>query len=320
MHLTCYRITEDNQLAEISFETLRVSWSRGEGCYWIDVEDFQTEELTDWLRSFNLSSAAMHVCTSPEETTRVIPLRQEVFFAFPVYEAGAPSNRVFLSFLCLKNLCITLHRKPIESLSRTARILSGDLDLTEATTSALVCTILVGLTAHNFDISGAAKTVLLGLEERMDHDPSTVELGDILDQGSAIRVLDGIVSEQVVCFDILRAVESPVLSLATNGYFQAVTSNSQYLDRVIDQLEKRVADLRIQYGSNQQDRTNQRLALLTVISAIFLPLTLIAGIYGMNFDSMPELHYRYGYPVTIGLMVILAGGLFWYFRHRGWFK
>ncbi len=59
MNLKCYRITEDNQLAEIPFETLQESWSRREGCYWIDVEDYQTEELSTWLSSFNLSSVAM---------------------------------------------------------------------------------------------------------------------------------------------------------------------------------------------------------------------------------------------------------------------
>jgi len=63
MKLKCYRINEENQLAETPFETLLESWSRGEGCYWIDVEDYQTEELSTWLSSFNLSSMAMQVCT-----------------------------------------------------------------------------------------------------------------------------------------------------------------------------------------------------------------------------------------------------------------
>ena len=76
----------------------------------------------------------------------------------------------------------------------------------------------------------------------------------------------------------------------------------------------------ISIADNQQDRTNQRLAVLTVISAIFLPLTLLAGIYGMNFDVMPELHYRYAYPLVIGLMVAVAIGMILYFRTRGWFK
>ena len=75
-----------------------------------------------------------------------------------------------------------------------------------------------------------------------------------------------------------------------------------------------------QYSMNQQDRTNQRLAVLTVISAIFLPMTLLAGIYGMNFEVMPELHFRYAYPAVLVLMVAVAAGMILYFRSRGWFK
>jgi len=77
--------------------------------------------------------------------------------------------------------------------------------------------------------------------------------------------------------------------------------------------------VREQYGLHQQDRTNRRLAVLTVLSAIFLPLTLIAGIYGMNFEVMPELGYRYAYPLAIAAMLGLGIGMVAFFRFRGWF-
>ena len=320
MNLKCYRITEANRPAETPFETLLESWSRGEGCYWIDVEGYQTEELSTWLSSFNLSSVAMKVCTEQGETTRVVPLRQEVFFELPVYAAGATSNRVSLAFLCLKNLCITLHRTPIERLSEIARTFSVWLDLPAPTTSTLVCVLLVGLATPVVNQTEAARTAVFGLEERMDHDPDAVEISQILKQSDVIRGLEAIVSEKVFCYNSLGLVESPALSLADNGYFHTVTSRAQYLDRTLDRLETRVADLRQRYGMNQQDRTNRHLAVLTVVAAIFLPLTLFTGIYGMNFDVMPELHYKYSYPVALGFMVILAGGLVWYFHYRGWFK
>ena len=63
---------------------------------------------------------------------------------------------------------------------------------------------------------------------------------------------------------------------------------------------------------------------LTMMSAIFIPLSFIAGIYGMNFDpdssqlNMPELRWLYGYPFTLGLMAVIAGGLMIFFKRRGW--
>ncbi|MNH99485.1 Magnesium transport protein CorA [compost metagenome] len=59
---------------------------------------------------------------------------------------------------------------------------------------------------------------------------------------------------------------------------------------------------------------------LTVITTIFMPLTLIVGIYGMNFINMPELNTKYGYFVVLGLMLALSIGMILWFQKRGWFK
>lgn len=58
--------------------------------------------------------------------------------------------------------------------------------------------------------------------------------------------------------------------------------------------------------------------VLTVITAIFVPLTFIAGIYGMNFGHMPELDYRYGYFIVMGVMLTIGVGLLWWFRRVKW--
>lgn len=71
--------------------------------------------------------------------------------------------------------------------------------------------------------------------------------------------------------------------------------------------------------SSVAHRTNKIVQSLTVLSAIFFPLTLITGIYGMNFDHMPELHWRYGYFMALGLLVTVAGALLLFFRRRGIF-
>ena len=58
--------------------------------------------------------------------------------------------------------------------------------------------------------------------------------------------------------------------------------------------------------------------VLTIISTIFIPLTFIAGLYGMNFDYMPELRWRWGYPTTLAVMLLIGVSLLYFFRRRGW--
>ncbi|MBA2433546.1 MAG: magnesium and cobalt transport protein CorA, partial [Chthoniobacterales bacterium] len=65
-------------------------------------------------------------------------------------------------------------------------------------------------------------------------------------------------------------------------------------------------------------RTNEIMRTLTVISAIFIPLTFIAGVYGMNFEHMPELKKPYGYFVCLGVMILIAIGQLIYFKKRRW--
>jgi magnesium transporter len=65
-------------------------------------------------------------------------------------------------------------------------------------------------------------------------------------------------------------------------------------------------------------RLNEVIKLLTIISTIFIPLTFLVGVYGMNFDWMPELRVWWAYPTCLSVMVVLAGGMLWWFRRRGW--
>ncbi|HLS59468.1 MAG TPA: CorA family divalent cation transporter, partial [Paracoccaceae bacterium] len=76
--------------------------------------------------------------------------------------------------------------------------------------------------------------------------------------------------------------------------------------------------------SSISNRMNEVMKVLTIIATIFIPLTFIAGVYGMNFDpaagpwNMPELGWRYGYPVTMLAMAAIAAGLVGFFRRKGW--
>lgn len=72
------------------------------------------------------------------------------------------------------------------------------------------------------------------------------------------------------------------------------------------------------YLAMQNQRLNEVMKVLTVIATLFIPLTFIASIYGMNFDSMPELKWRWGYAGTLALMGLVAAGLIAYFKRRGW--
>ena len=71
--------------------------------------------------------------------------------------------------------------------------------------------------------------------------------------------------------------------------------------------------------SIQGHRLNEVMKTLTILSVIFIPLTFLAGIYGMNFENIPELKYKYGYFILLGIMVVVTLGAVWYFKRKKWF-
>jgi magnesium transporter len=91
---------------------------------------------------------------------------------------------------------------------------------------------------------------------------------------------------------------------------------------IIDLLEsyrdaiRNVMDL---YISSLSMRTNEVMRVLTIISTIFIPLTFVVGVYGMNFEHMPDLHWRYGYFGIWTVMLVVGLGMVAFFKHRKWF-
>ncbi|GAB6144903.1 magnesium/cobalt transporter CorA [Desulfocicer niacini] len=92
---------------------------------------------------------------------------------------------------------------------------------------------------------------------------------------------------------------------------QATEAIDTYRDLLTDQLNI--------YNSVMANRMNDIMKVLTIFAAIFIPLTFIAGIYGTNFEYLPELHYKYSYFVFWGVLVVLAGALLVFFKRKGWF-
>jgi magnesium transporter len=96
-----------------------------------------------------------------------------------------------------------------------------------------------------------------------------------------------------------------------NNVNQAIESLESYREILADQLQV--------YHTTISSKLNDIIKFLTVFSVIFIPLTFIAGVYGTNFDYLPELHFKYGYFMMLGFMLILAISMILYFKNKKWF-
>lgn len=118
--------------------------------------------------------------------------------------------------------------------------------------------------------------------------------------------------------------ESSLVDKETIVYMRDTYDHAVQVMDMVETYREIASGLMDLYLSGVSNRMNEIMKVLTILSTIFLPITFIAGVYGMNFDpgaspfNMPELRWRYGYLFSIGLMAASVGGLLFYYRRRGW--
>ncbi len=115
-------------------------------------------------------------------------------------------------------------------------------------------------------------------------------------------------------------LESPLFHKSNRRFIADLHNITTSALEEIDALMKALESLTNIYFASQSQKMNEIMKMLTLVATIFIPLTFIAGIYGMNFNYMPELAYRMGYPLVLFFMLLVAIGMLFYFRRKGWFK
>lgn len=148
---------------------------------------------------------------------------------------------------------------------------------------------------------------------------SQEELRSILEYRSTLRRLEALAEEQEDAILTWRDNTLFAIDEQLTVRYTDLVEHIRRITRFASHQQKEVENLIQLHFSAVSNRTNEIMRALTVVSAIFLPLNLVAGIFGMNFEYMPELHVRWGYYLTLGGMALLAAILLMWFRRKHWF-
>jgi magnesium transporter len=319
MKISCFELKQTGVLQPVNAEEVSGRWRAGDGAFWVDLDSYEVAQLKEWLDALDLPRFIKERCLDIGKSTQMVLLPEYAFLEITVFSDDELSSLTNVGMLCLKNLLITLHPEPIHNLEKVHRSID-ELKLKDISTSGLLNILLLIQANEAAAAARAVQASLTAMDKRMDEDPDSVDLDEILAAKQAVSGVIAVSQEQKECFEVLDGAETSVLDFTKlRGSMQLLVSTAGSVNRHADRMERRLVDLRQRYNTNQQDKTNHRLAVLTVISAVFLPLSLLAGIWGMNFTLMPELQLSFGYPLALALMALIAGGLAWFFYTRGLF-
>lgn len=164
------------------------------------------------------------------------------------------------------------------------------------------------------------------LEDAVVARPTQSLLSEIYELRRELMVLRRVVWPLRDVINALIRDRTPLISDDVRMDLRDCADHAYFLLDTLETYRDLANNLMEVYLSSISNRLNQVMKLLAILSTVFMPLTLIAGIYGMNFNTqtsrwnMPELNWPYGYPFVLGLMLAIAAALLWLFWQRGWFE
>jgi magnesium transporter len=167
--------------------------------------------------------------------------------------------------------------------------------------------------------------VLLKIEDHLNEiedslAPSTVHLSmdSVFDvRSNLLRLRRTIVPMRELLYRMLSS-ESLTLTINEQAYFSDIYDNLLRLGDILESNRELTTDIRDSQLSINSNQMNRIMMILTIVSSIFIPLTFIAGVYGMNFDFMPELHSRFGYFIVLSVMIGIGVAMLALFKYKGW--
>jgi magnesium transporter len=177
---------------------------------------------------------------------------------------------------------------------------------------------------YKFPMLDQLGTRIHALEQEMLENPTPKTMRKLHKSKRDLLVLRRALWPERDAIGHLLREDTPLIDDATHPFLRDCQDHAVQIIDLLETYREMLASMLDVYLTSQSFRLNETMKVLTIISTIFIPLTFITGLYGMNFNreisgwNMPELDSPYGYPIVLGVLLMLAVGMLAVFRRRGW--
>lgn len=285
-----------------------------EGFYWIDADD---EDLELLQPLYNLHDLAVEDCLSEEEQRPKIEIYESHYFIV-VNSIRFDDEEIFLRALNVflgRHFIITVTKQKIHEL----RVLKPILWEQEVSEPDRFLYHLIDTVVDNyFSVGDRIEARIEKLEEDILMHTKKSHLSEIIGLRSEILWLKKMLGPQKEVINTLNKKDLRLIDDQLQKYFSDIYENAVKISETFETYRDLMGNLREAYQSSIANRANEIMRVFTAITTIFMPLTVITGIYGMNFDNIPETHSQYGYYGVIAVMVTLGCGMLFIFRKKDW--
>lgn len=295
---------------------------------WVDFLGETTEQIEEakniLLKVFKFHYLTVEDCIETRNQPKIEAFPDYLYFIVHGIKPEVTSSTNFvtkeLDAYLGENYVVTFHTERFKSIKKVKQQIRTSPFTCQRGAAYLLHQILDYLVDLYMPLVDDFDQAINDIEDRifsMKTSGNTI-LEEIMDLRRSVARLKRISSRQMDVLYRMSTGEFPQIKENTLPFYRDVYDHLQRISDLSESYKELVAGLFQIHFSITADKTNEVIKFLTIFSAIILPLSLIAGIYGMNFENMPELKTRYGYFITIGTMAAVTFVMLFYFKHKGW--
>jgi magnesium transporter len=293
---------------------------------WINVDGLGAADPVRQLgEMFGLHRLALEDVMNVSQRAKVETYGDTVFLVARMVSLGERLQTEQISMFLGGNFVLTFQEKHGDCFDPVReRIRKGGGRIRSRGPDYLVYALLDAVIDHYFPVLEEYGERLETLEGRILTDPDEHIPGKVLAAKRDLLALRRAIWPHREAVNSLLREPVTLVTDSTRTYLRDCYDHAVQIIDMLESHREHASSLMDLHLAGVSNRMNDVMKVLTIIATVFIPLSFIAGLYGMNFDpdasawNMPELGWRYGYPAALALMAAMAGGMFWYFRRKGW--
>ena len=287
---------------------------------WLEVEEAGPDELRQFLAPLDLHPLQLAHCLDSDIDPGVMSFANSLLMEYPAAFDRESVDPAYLTVLLKASVLVTVRHGPMPALDDLMDNLTGENAPQLHHLPQLIYLILDQFADINVDAQITVRDQIQRLAKTLAETPNAIDAKDLSLLRWQVGNLISLVENQLYCVSRLDASDIEALQEPhRKAFVQDLVSEAEIAQRGAYRLETRVNELYHDYQMVGSDRVEKRLRLLTIVSAITLPLGLVAGLLGMNVGGVPGTKTPIAFFVVVALMTVIALAQYGYFKWKGWF-
>lgn len=304
----------------VQFEKINLALSVGKQV-WIDVAGLEdNKKITGICNEYKIHPLFIEDMLNTRQRPKLDILDDYLFVVFKLLEA--PTGQLTykteqISLIIKQNLLITFRESDRYDLTPLYKRLSAEHSLVREQGSDYLTYLLMDYIVDDyFNFVEETAILLEQIEDQLIKKPESIELQSLYTSKRRTITLRKTIAPLRDIVHLLLSDGGGLINNRYNLYFRDLYDHCIRLVESIDLHREMSSSMLDIYLSTLNNRMNETMKVLTMFASIFIPLTFIVGVYGMNFEFMPELGWRYGYPTVMTVMIFLAVLMLYYFKRK----